>query len=72
MCVPITERVDHKCSFDNAYRKIMTKCKTMWILGTVAVLLIVSMALQNYTVNQYVRAILKLTVMQVIQLYYSQ
>ncbi|CAH1726699.1 unnamed protein product [Aphis gossypii] len=68
MCVPSTERVGHKCSSDNAYRKIMTKCKTMWILGTVAALLIVSMALQNYTVNQYVRAILKLTVMQLIDL----
>jgi len=71
MCVPSTEHVGHKCSSDNAYRKIMTKSKTMWILGTVAALLIIFMVLQNYTINQYVRAILKLTVMQVIQLYNS-
>ncbi|XP_026817904.1 uncharacterized protein LOC113556886 [Rhopalosiphum maidis] len=68
MCVPSTERVDHKCSSDSTYKKVMKKYKTIWILSTVAALLVISAALQNYTVSQYVRAILKLTVMQLIDL----
>ncbi|XP_029346211.1 uncharacterized protein LOC107883599 [Acyrthosiphon pisum] len=68
MCVPSTERsVDPKCSSGSAYRRVIKKFKKSWILSVVA-LIIVSAALQNHTVNQYVRAVLKLTAMQLIDL----
>ncbi|XP_022172881.1 uncharacterized protein LOC111035538 [Myzus persicae] len=67
MYTTLTERVDPKCSSGNAYRRVIKKYKTLWILSA-AVLLIVSVALQNYTINQYVRAIFKLIAMQLIDL----
>lgn len=65
-CVPETQRVGRKRSFGNAVRNATKKRRTLWILALVVVLLSV-LTLQNYTVNQYARAVLKLAVMQVSQ-----
>ncbi|KAL5233900.1 hypothetical protein ACI65C_001341 [Semiaphis heraclei] len=68
MCAPSTERVDPKCSSGRANRRVIKKYKTIWVLSVVAVLLAVSATLLNNTVNQYLRAVLKLIVMQFIDL----
>jgi len=58
-----TERVDDKNSYTSMLKKMFAKYKTLFMLSIFVVLM--SVALQNYTINLFVRGILKLTIMQV-------
>lgn len=55
--------VSRKYFSSRSFKKNMKKYKTLWILVAVAAFIFV--VVQNYTMNLFTRAVLKLTIMQV-------
>lgn len=55
--------ISHKYFSGKLFTKNMKKYKMLWILVVVVVFIFV--VVQNYTVNLFTRAVLKLTIMQV-------
>lgn len=61
-----TQRVGREHSFGNVIRNASKGRRMLWIL-VVAVVLLTVLTWENYTLNQFARATLKLVILQVSQ-----
>ncbi|VVC39678.1 Hypothetical protein CINCED_3A011772 [Cinara cedri] len=62
VCVSSNKYIGRKSSLEIKLKNFVKKFKIIWILCVMII------ALQNYTINQYARAVLKLTIIQFIDL----